>query len=452
MRIVPVRTLGVLLAMIAAPAALAQDWLQWRGPHWNGSTSVTELPKELSAESVRWRAKLPGTGASTPIICAKRVFVTAADAEKEKLVVLCFDRESGKELWSRDIGPTYQPAGRGSATAIDDRSSYATPSTACDGERLIAFFGNGDLAALSLEGEELWKRNLQVDYGDFAFQWTFSATPTLHEGKLYLAILQRDRPAARRAKPPEKPIESFVLAIDPADGKTLWKHVRPSPAQMESLESYATIVPRKRKDGADELIVLGGDVITAHAPQDGKELWRWGTWNEGHREAWWRIVPTPVIGDEVVLVAAPKRAPVYAIALDGEGEMDESALRWKSEGRPNPVSSDVPTPLFYKDRFFVLSDVAPALSCVEPKTGKVEWTVALDREYLWRASPTGADDRLWLINHHGDLYVFDPADGKELGRLSLGEEEDDGICATVAAAHGCLFVRTNSELICIGKP
>ena len=56
-----------------------------------------------------------------------------------------------------------------------------------------------------------------------------------------------------------------------------------------------------------------------HDPKTGKELWRWGTWNPGHKEQWWRLVPSPVVGDDIALVCAPKKAPVFAIKLDQKG-------------------------------------------------------------------------------------------------------------------------------------
>ena len=56
------------------------------------------------------------------------------------------------------------------------------------------FFGNGDLVSYDLAGARRWARNLQKDYGDWAFQWTFGASPTLYDGRLYLPILQRDQP------------------------------------------------------------------------------------------------------------------------------------------------------------------------------------------------------------------------------------------------------------------
>ena len=73
------------------------------------------------------------------------------------------------------------------------------------------------------------------------------------------------------------------------------------------------------------------------------------------------------------------------MALDGEGTLGDDALVWKSEGRPNPVSSDVPTPAFADGHFYVLSDVRSALSKVVAKTGEVVWSTEMPKDHLWRA-------------------------------------------------------------------
>ena len=71
------------------------------------------------------------------------------------------------------------------------------------------------------------------------------------------------------------------------------------------------VLSRTADDGGDlQLLVAGGDALTGHDPKNGKELWRWGTWNPtkiGH----WRLVPSPVAGSGVALVCAPKKSPVY---------------------------------------------------------------------------------------------------------------------------------------------
>ena len=68
-------------------------------------------------------------------------------------------------------------------------------------------------------------------------------------------------------------------------------------------------------------LIAGGDVLTGHDPQSGKEIWRWGTWNPNHKEQWWRLVPSPVVGKGVILVCAPKKAPIFAIKTGLKGIM-----------------------------------------------------------------------------------------------------------------------------------
>ena len=44
----------------------------------------------------------------------------------------------------------------------------------------LSFFSEMEiLVSYLMDGTEEWRRNIQKDYGDFCFQWTFSSTPTL---------------------------------------------------------------------------------------------------------------------------------------------------------------------------------------------------------------------------------------------------------------------------------
>ncbi len=467
MSTIPARSsLSLSFALLAVAPGVAQDWPNWRGPNHNGSTTATDLPLEFSQrKQVRWKVTLPGPAASTPIVVGDRVFLTSVDTEREHLVAMCLDRRDGSLLWKKDAGSGYT-GGRGSVVARERaRSNYASPSPTGDRERVVFFFGNGDLVAYDHEGKELWRRNIQKDYGSFAFQWTFSASPTMWDGRVFLPVLQRDEPVGRRSgrrsgrrdqepgSAPRKKIESFLLAIDASTGKSIYRHVRSSPARRESLESYTTAVPLVDGKGRKELLLAGGDVLTSHDPATGTELWRWGTWNEGHRQRDWRLVPTVVVGGSVALVCAPKRAPAYAIRLGGkEGDKaDESALVWRSAGRRNPVSSDVPTPAFCDGYFYVLSDMRSALSKVRAKDGEIMWSVAMPNESLWRASPTVADGKVYCLNHNGEAVVVETENGKILHRALMGDDlDDDLIRSCIVVAHNNLFIRTNSRLFCIG--
>ena len=191
--------------------------------------------------------------------------------------------------------------------------------------------------------------------------------------------------------------------------------------------------------------------MTGHDPATGEELWRWGTWNEGHRQPSWRVVPTPVVGDGVVLACGPKGAPVCAVPLGESGELAADALRWASSGRRDPVTTDVPTPLFYDGDFFVLSDMRSALTRVDSASGEHVWSLDLPRTHKWRASPTGADGRIWVMDHGGRLVVVDATTGEISHEARFAEEDDDLIRSSIVVAHGRVLVRTNASLFCLGK-
>ncbi|MFT5289141.1 MAG: outer membrane protein assembly factor BamB [Planctomycetota bacterium] len=444
------KLLSILLLLLSLSASVsAQDWPHWRGPAYDGSAEASGLPTKFDLENqMLWQADLPGPGASTPIIIGKRMFLTSVDQDAQALLAICLDRTTGEELWIDVAGSGYRPQANGQpagqAVQMHNRSNYASPSAVSDGEQVIFFFGNGDLISYTLEGDRRWERNLQKDFGDFAFQWTFSASPTLLNGRVYFAVLQRDEPANNIGKDGG---ESFLLALDAKDGETIYRHVRPSEAQMESLESYATIIPYTGTDGREEILVVGGDVVTGHNPATGEELWRWGTWNTGNREAWWRLVPSPVVGAGVVLACGPKGAPVCAVPLGATGLMAQDDAAWMSAGRRDPITTDVPTPLFYDGSFFVLSDLRNAITRVNPANGEALWSVQLPREHKWRASPTGADDKLWLIDHGGNVHVLDADTGETIHTVSLGDEEDT-TRASIAVANSAVFVRTNRKVYC----
>jgi outer membrane protein assembly factor BamB len=324
-----------------------------------------------------------------------------------------------------------------------------------DGQIVVFFYGNGTLAAFELDGKPLWKRNIQKDYGDFAFLWTFSSSPLLYDGKLYLQVLQRDVPVQRGFgfRGPDRStggpaIESYLLAMDPRTGETLWKHVRPSQAVMESREAFSSPIPFEH-GGRREILIAGGDDITGHNPENGEELWRWGTWNP-QRIGHWRLVPSPVAGDGIILACAPKKDPIYALKAGGEGNLTDDAVAWISD-EVREVASDVPTPAFYDGDFFILNDLRHQLSRVEPKTGKVKWSLETPGRRKYEASPLAADGKIYLVNFDGLVIVVSAEEGKILNTVSMAEPSENPVRSTICAAHGNLFIRTNNKLYCIGQ-
>lgn len=428
------------LAALTFPAtALSDNWPQWRGPHFNGSSGEKNPPAAWSkTDGIAWSLDMPGPSAATPIVWEEFVFVSSTDTQTKTLQAICIDRKTGKIRWQKETGVGLQK---------DRNSNYASPSPVTDGKKVIFFYGNGEFAAFDFAGKELWSRNIQKDYGEFAFQWTFAASPLLLSGKLYMPVLQRNVPVNGRGRT-DGPIESFLLGMDPETGRTVWKQARPSQAVAESKEAYSTPMPFEH-NGRKEFIIAGGDDLSGHDPETGKELWRWGTWNPA-RIGHWRLVPSPSAGAGIILACAPKGDPVYAVKAGGTGVLDDSAVAWKSSEN-RQLTSDVPTPLFYDGDFFILSDVRRSLTRVEPKTGKVKWSLETPGRKKFESSPSGADGKIYFMNFAGEVVVVDAQKGEVLSVVGMGEEGDDMTRSSISIAQGQLFIRTNKKLFCVGK-
>jgi outer membrane protein assembly factor BamB len=431
--------LPLFLLVLCTRFSQAENWPNWRGPYYNGSSAEAGLPESWSrTDNVAWAADLPGPSAATPIIWDDHVFISSCDLQRKKLVAICLDACTGNRLWQHDIGDEIRR---------DSRSTYASPSPVTDGSTVVFFFGNGPLVAFDFQGQRIWQRDIQNDYGEFAFLWTFSTSPIIHDGKVFLQVLQRDVPVDGRGFADRKN-DSYLLALDLKTGSEIWRRVRPSQAVAESREAFTTPIIANH-NGTVELVVAGGDDVTGHDPETGEELWRWGTWNPS-RIGHWRQVTSPVFGAGTILLCAPKSEPIYAIKAGGKGRLSDDDVQWISREQ-KVISSDVPTPAFYDGDFIVLSDVRKSISRVEPASGDAKWTTRLPGTEKFEASPLAADGKIYLMNFAGDVVVINAENGSLIHTISMDDPSDDPSRSSIAAANGKLFIRTSRKLYCVGK-
>ena len=98
--------LSAALICVAAAAAGAADWPQWRGPQRDGAAPDAALPSTLP-ETLRkvWQVEV-GEGHSSPVVAGDRVFVHSRQGEDE--VVRALDLATGRELW-RHADPPRTP-------------------------------------------------------------------------------------------------------------------------------------------------------------------------------------------------------------------------------------------------------------------------------------------------------------------------------------------------------
>ena len=223
--------MGLLVAQGTATPP-STDWPQWRGPEKTGVAVAKSLPATWSTtENVTWKLALPELSGSTPIVWNDRIFLNIGDGTG--LYLLCVDRRKGAELWKKHLG---------SGNARVNKQNMSTPSPVTDGERVWVMTGTGILKAFDFSGLELWSRDIQKDYGTFGLNWGYASSPLLVRDRLYVQVLH----GMRTADP------SYVLAIDAASGKTIWRVERPTDAVSESPDAYTT--PAVLRNGGKEEI------------------------------------------------------------------------------------------------------------------------------------------------------------------------------------------------------
>jgi outer membrane protein assembly factor BamB len=423
---------AMLLVLIAAASAHAENWPQWRGPFFNGSTTEKALPTGCDASTQLWVTDLPGHASATPIVWGDRVFISATDPATKGVVAMCLSAADGKVLWQKRVGDDLKAP----------NNDAATPSPCTDGRLAYFLYGTGDLAAFDFAGKAVWSRNVVKDYGNPCIKYGYSSSPLLYGGRLYIEMIRRARPHFGEPGA-DKPLEPYLLAIDAATGKDLWRHIRSSDADDESLEAYTTPMPYDR-GGKAEIVLVGGDYLTGHDPATGREFWRFG-YNPSRR-GMWRLVPGSVAWEDLIYFAIPRGKGIWAAKVGGTGKLGEDAVAWKFDS----TTTDSATPLVYDNSLYVLDSDRKTMVCFDPRTGKERWRGDLKTLRSWRASPTGADGKIYCLSEEGEVAVL--AAGGEFKILSRTKLGDGPTQASIAAAGGRVFVRTATKLFCFGKP
>ncbi|HEV8135175.1 MAG TPA: PQQ-binding-like beta-propeller repeat protein [Pyrinomonadaceae bacterium] len=399
--------------------ARADNWPQWRGPNLNGFSNEKNLPSHWSTdENIVWKLALPGWSGSTPIVWRDLIFLNMADGDN--LELWCVDRNKGSVLWKRLLG---------SGNVKMRKQNMSSPSPVTDGRNVFVITGTGVLKGFDFSGKELWGREIQKDYGHFGLNWGYASSPLLLDDSLYVQVLH-----GMRTDDP-----SYVLRIDKKTGKTIWRVERPTAAIRESPDSYTT--PALLRYGKNvEIVITGGDCVTGHDPETGKELWRANGLNPDN-DPFYRIVASPLIFNEIIY--APTRVrPLLALKAGGRGDITSSHLIWSTVNGP-----DVPTPVTDGKYFYIVNDRG-IVWCLDAKTGQEIYGQQRLKPGTYSASPVLADDKMYVTNEDGLTSVI-----KAGPRFEVIAENplNDYTLSSPAISDGQIFIRTAQQLFCIGK-
>lgn len=419
-----------LTVLFATSSTLAENWPQWRGPKGDSTSAEQNLPLAWGeGRGIAWKVALPEWGDSTPAIWGDAIFLTTQN--EDKLLVMRLDKADGHVVWMHEMGTadTRREAEKRSVQKFHKLHNNASPSPVTDSEVVIFHFGNGELAAYDFAGKQLWKRNLQTDYGTYTIWWGHANSPVI-EGNLVISVCMQDSLSgvASDLAP------SYLVAHDKRTGREVWKSMRMTGAEAEQGDSYTTPLLHEA-GGRRELIVMGGNQLDAYDPANGKQLWHLPGLVGG------RTVTGPTLGEGLVYATEGQKGELVAVKLGGQGQLGTRAEAWKyRENTP-----DTCCPVIWGGLLFTVNDAGIA-QCFDARTGHLKWKERLAGGY--KASPLAAEGRIYFLNVAGLCTVISASDRFE----KLVENQlDDETIASPALSDGRLYVRGKKHLYCIEK-
>ena len=399
--------------MIRVEGEGATYWSRWRGPSGQGIVEGSHrYPDRWSSEqNVRWRTRLEGEGNSSPIVWDEKIFLTAAYDGGARIAVSGFDRDTGERLWEEFVPQS-------GIEHVHGKNGHASATPVTDGERVIASFGTHGIMAVSLDGERLWHHEV----GELDNYHGSAGSPVLYDD---LVILYQDH---RK--------QSFVLALDKETGEVVWR------TERDAKTGWGTpvIVRVSTPTPHDELIVSSQGRVTAYAPDTGRELWT----AEGNL---FEVIPTPVVGHDLVFCSSGRSGPTLAIRPGGHGDVTSTHIVWSSpKGSPF-----VPSPIIVGDNIYMINDMLSIVTAHRARTGKLVFQGRLGstaKKEGFSASPVNIGDKIFFTNDDGETFVLRAGDEFELMHVNrIGART----LASPALVGGSWYFRTEHELLRIAE-
>ena len=395
--------------------SVERDWPWWRGPSRNGvaASDATPPTKWSNTENVTWKTPVPGRGHSSPIVVGDKVFLETADEAKKVQSVVAFDRKTGKQLWKTDISTGGFPR------ANHPKNTEASPTLACDGERLYAaFFHHETLqaTALDLNGKKVWQKTVGP-FNPRQFEYGYAPSPTLYRETVIFSA--------------EYDGDSAITALDRKTGDQVWRTKRQS-----SITFSTPVVAHVA--GKDQLLISGANQVASYDPANGKQLWTTpGTTAATCGTMVWD-------GDIVFASGGYPKAETLAVKGDGSG-----TVLWKNNQKCYEQSM-----LAHNGYVYGLTDNG-ILFCWQGIDGKEMWKERLRGPVS--SSPIIAGGNIYQANELGTCYVFKPNPEKfdPVAENQLGDEA----FPSPAVVGGQMFIRTATRsggkrqemLYCLGK-
>jgi outer membrane protein assembly factor BamB len=421
----------ILTSQLTLKAAEPVDWYQWRGPEATGISREKNLPTTWSTkgENLIW-SKPEYASRCTPITMNGKLYIVTRykpETTEEGEQVVCLDAKTGAELWSQhhNVFLSDAPAERvGWSSVIGD------PATGN-----VFWLGLGcEFSCLNGEtGKVLWQHAMSEEYGMLSTYGGRTNFPIVIDDLVIISgvMTQYGENAI--------PAHRFV-AFDKRSGAAVWflsTGLRPEDTTYST--PFLTAF-----NGQAAMVFGGGDgFIYAVQPRTGKVIWKYHISTRGIN------TPATVVDDIVYLGHREQNfadttilGAIFAFDGKAEGEIPESALKWKI----NAHSVEGSQPILANGRLYVCED-GGTLDVIDPVAGKIIQTKKVGRR---PGSLVFGDGKLYCTEATGNYWVFEPTEEglKEIASVKLRGEE---ILAAPIISGGRIYLPTSKALYCIGK-
>jgi outer membrane protein assembly factor BamB len=229
----------------------------------------------------------------------------------------------------------------------------------------------------------------------------------------------------------------FVVALDARTGKEVWRTPRPSITVPDDKlrRSFSTPLVIRHADRT-QLIAPAAQWVVSYNPANGEEWWR-AKITEGHA-----LVPRPVYHQGVVFVCTGYPKPeLWAIRVDGSGDVSQSHVNWSYNRQVPEISS----PVIVGEQIYFVSGIGVATS-LRLSDGSLVWQHRLEGSYA--ASPLNADGKIYFTSQEGLTTVVRPGTSYE----QLNQNQLPGrTMASLAVAGNSLLIRAEGVLYCVDK-
>lgn len=429
--------LGMLLtAGLMSNALLADEWPQWLGDNresvWNERGILREFPAD--GPKVRWKVPVE-LGYSGPAVASGKVVVTdyvkkegtitnnpgGADKLQGTERVLCFDEQTGEQLWKHEYDRDYELS--------YPNGPRATPTI--NGDQVYVLGAEGDLTCLNLaDGKPAWHVNIKERYNTKTPIWGFAAHPLVDDQHVYTLAGGEG---------------SVAIALDKKTGEEVW-------TALDSPEIGYCPPTMIEHGGAKQLLIWHSQSINSLNPKTG--------------EVYWTVPLEPSFS---MSISAPRKVGNLLFAsgmgdtsamLKLDDDKPSAEVLWRGQAKMSVATANS-TPFFDGEAIYGFDSGSGALIAVAPEDGTRLWETTDPIGGVRRARHgTGflvkQDDVFFIFAETGELVIakLSPEKYEELDRAQILEPtgETGGrpvVWSHPAFAGKAMFARNDKELVCV---